>query len=75
MDLINVVMQLYLKSFISLESDSSVINDLMYSLGISSSLAFTDVWLIDDLIQSMLISCLVFALILVLSISEEYERH
>jgi ubiquitin carboxyl-terminal hydrolase L3 len=75
MDHTNVATQSYLKSFIPLESDPSVLNDLMYGLGISSSLALTDVWSIDDPIQLTLIPRPAFALILVLPTSEEYERH
>jgi ubiquitin carboxyl-terminal hydrolase L3 len=65
----------YAKSFIPLESDPLVLNDLMYGLGVSTSLALTDVWDINDPIQLSLISRPVLALILVLPTSEEYERH
>ena len=75
MDSINVVTRSYAKSFIPLESDPSVLNDLMYGLGVSSSLALTDVWSIDDPVQLTLIPRPAFALILVLPTSEEYERH
>ena len=40
--------QPYAKHFIPLESDPPVLNDLMYGLGVSDCLAFTDVWSIDD---------------------------
>ena len=71
----NAATQLYAKCFIPLESDPPVLNDLMYGLGVSDSLALTDVWSIDDPIQLSLISRPVLALILVLPTSEEYERH
>ncbi len=70
-----IATQLYAKCFVPLESNPLVLNDLMYGLGVSRSLALTDVWSIDDPIQLSLISRPVFALILVLPTSERYERH
>ena len=67
--------RMYAKHFIPLESDSSVLNDLLYGLGITNSLALTDVWSIDDPVQLSSISRPVYALILVLPTCEEYERH
>ena len=67
--------KLYAKRFIPLESDPPVLNDLMYGLGVSGHLALTDVWSIDDPLQLSTISRPVYALILVLPICEEYERH
>ena len=67
--------QLYAKHFIPLESDPSVLNDLMYGLGVSGSLTLTDVWEINDPIQLSLIPRPVLALILVLPTSERYESH
>ena len=67
--------QLYAKHYIPLESDPSVLNDLMYGLGVSGSLTLTDVWEINDSIQLSLIPRPVLALILVLPTSEKYETH
>lgn len=67
--------QPYAKHFIPLESDPPVFNDLMYGLGVSGCLAFTDVWSIDDPVQLSSISRPVYALILVLATCAEYERH
>ena len=67
--------QPYAKHFIPLESDPPVLNDLMYGLGVSGCLAFTDVWSIDDPVQLSSISRPVYALILVLPTCAEYERH
>ncbi len=67
--------QLYAKHYIPLESNPSVLNDLMYGLGVSGSLTLTDVWEINDPIQLSLIPRLVLALILVLPTSEKYESH
>ncbi len=75
MDSTNTATQLYAKSFIPIESDPAVLNDLMYGLGVSTSLALTDVWDINDPVQLSLISRPVLALILVLPTSEAYERH
>lgn len=65
----------YAKAFIPLESNPSVLNDLMHSLGASDSLALSDVWSVDDPTLLGLMSRPVFAFILVLPTSEEYERH
>ncbi len=67
--------QVYSKSFVPLESDPLVMNDLMYGLRVSKSLALTDVWSIDDMVQLSLITRPVCALILVLPTSEAYEKH
>jgi len=72
---ITIVTQPYAKHFIPLESDPAVLNDLMYGLGVSGCLAFTDVWSIDDSVQLSSISRPVYALILVLPTFAEYERH
>ncbi len=74
MDITNAT-QPYAKHFIPLESDPPVLNDLMYGLGVSGCLAFTDVWSIDDPVQLSSISRPVYALILILPTCEEYERH
>jgi len=66
---------MYAKHLIPLESNSLMLNDLMYDLEVSTSLALTDVVSIDDSIQLSFISRSVIALILVLSTFEEYERH
>jgi Ubiquitin carboxyl-terminal hydrolase, family 1 len=71
----NVATQSNLKSFIPFGSGPSVLNDLMYGIGISSSLASTDVWSIDDPIQLMPILRPIFVLLLVLPTSEENQRH
>lgn len=63
------------EAIIPLESDPPVLNDLMYGLGVSSCLALTDVWSIDDSVQLSSISRPVYALILVLPTCAEYERH
>lgn len=65
----------YAKCLIPLESNPLVLNDLMYGLGVSSSLALTDVWSTDDLEQLCFISRPVFALVLVLPTSDKYETH
>jgi ubiquitin carboxyl-terminal hydrolase L3 len=75
MDSIKTATRSYTKCWIPLESDPPVLNDLMYGLGVSSSLTITDVWSIDDPVQLSFISRPVFALILVLPTSDEYERH
>lgn len=67
--------QQYAKCFIPLESDPSALNDLMYDLRVSSTLALTDVVSLDDQAQLILVSRPVVALILVLPTSDEYERH
>ncbi len=74
MDITNAT-QLYAKHFILLESDPPVLNDLMYGLGVSGCLAFTDVWSTDDPVQLSSISRPVYTLILVLPTCQEYERH
>ena len=68
-------MQTYAKSFIPLESDPMVFNDLMYDLGVSPSLAFVDVMSIEDPASLRVIPRPALALILVLPTSAEYERH
>ncbi len=75
MDATNTTTRVYAKHLIPLESDPLVLNDLMYGLGVSTSLALTDVVSIDNPIQLSFISRPVIALILVLPTSEEYERH
>ncbi len=75
MNIVNTATQPYAKQFIPLESDPPVLNDLMYGLGVSGCLAFTDVWSIDDPVQLSSISRPVYALILILPTCEEYERH
>ena len=47
----------------------------MHDLGVSDSLTLSDIWSIDDPIQMSFIPRPVFALILVLPTSDEYERH
>ena len=67
--------QSYAKCLTPLESDPPLLSDLMHDLGVSNSLALTDVWSIDDPVQLSFTSRPVFALILVLPTSDEYERH
>ena len=74
MDITNAT-KLYAKRFIPLELDPLVLNDLIYVLGVSGYLTLTDVWLIDNPVQLSTILRPVYALILVLPICEEYERH
>lgn len=69
------VTQPYTKCFIPLESDPSVLSDLMYDLGVSTTLALMDVVSIEDSSLLSLISRPALALILVLPTSDEYERH
>lgn len=65
----------YAKCFIPLESNPSVLNDLMYDLGVSNSLALVDVLSIEDPTLFDIISRPALALILVLPTSDEYERY
>ena len=65
------VMQPYAKCFIPLESDPSVLNDLMYDLGVSTTLALVDVLSIEDPALLSVISRPALALILVLPTSDE----
>ncbi|KAL8935953.1 MAG: hypothetical protein Q9211_004430 [Gyalolechia sp. 1 TL-2023] len=65
----------YAKCFIPLESDPSVLNDLMYDLGVSKSLALVDVVSIEDPALLGVIPRPALALILVLPTSDGYERH
>ncbi|KAL9608873.1 MAG: hypothetical protein Q9167_006309 [Letrouitia subvulpina] len=67
--------QSYAKCFIPLESDPSVLNDLMYDLGVSTTLALVDVVSIEDPTLLGVISRPALALILVLPTSDEYEEH
>ncbi len=68
-----IATQLYVKCFVPLASDPTLLDDLMHTLGISGSQALTVVWSIEDPIQLSLILCPVFALIPILPTSEEYE--
>lgn len=63
------------KCFIPLESGPPVLTDLMYDLGVSTSLALVDVMSIEDPTLLGVISRPALALILVLPTSDEYERH
>ncbi|KAL9027760.1 MAG: hypothetical protein Q9196_003764 [Gyalolechia fulgens] len=65
----------YAKCFIPLESDPSVLNDLMYDLRVSKSLALVDVVSIEDPALLGVIPRPALALILVLPTSDGYERH
>ena len=69
------VTQPYAKCFILFESDFSMLSDFMYDLGISFIFALMDVVSIENSILLSVISRFVFAFILVLPISDEYERH
>lgn len=71
----NTTMRLYSKSFIPLESDPSVLGDLMYSLGVSNSLTLVDVASIDEPSLISFMPRPAFALTLVLPTSERYEQH
>ena len=75
MDSTKAATRSYAKRLTPLESNPLVLNDLMYHLGVSRSLTLTDVWSIDNPEQLNYISRPVFAFILVLPTSNEYEKH
>ncbi|KAJ9666301.1 ubiquitinyl hydrolase 1 [Coniosporium apollinis] len=66
---------IYKKHFIPLESNPELFTQLIHQLGISPSLAFQDVYSIEDPDLLSFISRPVLALILVFPTSEVYERH
>ena len=68
-------MQSYTKRLMHLEFNLPVLSNLMNDFGVLTSLNLTDMWSIDDPIHLSIMSRPVFALILVLSTSDEYERH
>ncbi|EON67283.1 hypothetical protein W97_06536 [Coniosporium apollinis CBS 100218] len=65
----------YKKHFIPLESNPELFTQLIHQLGVSPSLAFQDVFSIDDPDLLSFIPRPVLALVLVFPTSEAYEKH
>lgn len=63
------------KSFVPLESNPEVFSELSHSMGLSKSLAFHDVFSIDEPDLLAFIPRPVYALILVFPVSESYEKY
>lgn len=64
----------YKKHFIPLESNPELFTELIHQLGVGPSLAFRDVYSIDDPDVLSLVPRPVLALILVFPTSERYEK-
>lgn len=63
------------KYFVPLESNPEVFNELIYSLGVSRSLEFHDVYVIDDPEMLAMIPRPVYALLMVFPVSDSYEAY